>query len=111
MLYYLIKLIISAGIIVLISELGKKSSLLGGILASIPLTSFLAFLWMYHENKDIKPIIDLSKDIFWLVIPSLVFFLAFPYLLKKGVNFYLSMLSSAGVMVIFYFTMISFMKK
>ena len=111
MVYYIVKLLISASLIVLISEIAKRSSLMGGILASIPLTSFLAFLWMYSENKDVKPIINLSKDIFWLVIPSLVFFLVFPYLLKKGVNFYISMFSSASIMVICYYLMISLMKK
>lgn len=64
MIYYLIKLIISASLIVLISEIGKRSSIMGGVLASIPLTSFLAFIWMYAENKDVKPVIELSKDIF-----------------------------------------------
>ena len=111
MVYYILKLFISAGLIVLISEIAKRSSLMGGILASIPLTSFLAFIWMYNENKDVKPISDLSKDIFWLVIPSLVFFLVFPYLLKKGTNFYLSMFFSASIMVICYYLMISFIKK
>ena len=111
MIYYLIKLIISASLIVLISEIGKRSSIMGGVLASIPLTSFLAFIWMYAENKDVKPVIELSKDIFWLVLPSLVFYIAFPYFLKKGINFYLSMFSSTLIMVICYFVMIGTMKK
>ena len=111
MFYYLIKLLISAGLIVLISEIGKRSSLMGGILASIPLTSFLAFIWMYQEEKDVTKIINLSKDIFWLVIPSLVFFVVFPIFLKKGINFYISMLSSTGIMVACYYLMIGFMKK
>lgn len=111
MLYYLLKLIISSVLIIAISEIGKRSSFFGGILASIPLTSFLAFIWMYSENKDVKPIIELSKDIFWLVIPSLVFFLIFPILLKKGINFYLSMFSSTLIMVVCYFGMMVFIKK
>jgi len=111
MIYYFLKLLISAGLIVLISEIGKRSSVMGGILASIPLTSFLAFIWMYVDNKDVKPIIDLSKDIFWLVIPSLVFFIVFPYCLKKGINFYVSMFSSTLIMIICYYGMIGLMKK
>ncbi len=111
MIYYGIKIIISAFLIVLISEIGKRSSTIGGILASVPLTSFMAFIWMYSESKDVKAIIDLSTDIFWLVIPSLVFFLIFPVLLKKEVNFYLAMGLSAAVMIICYYIMIFFIKK
>ncbi len=84
---------------------------MGGILASIPLTSFLAILWMYGENKDVTPIIALSKDIFWLVIPSLVFFLALPYLLSRGVNFFLSMTVATGIMIGCYYLAITIMKK
>lgn len=111
MIYYFFKLLISASLIVLISEVGKRNSVMGGVLASIPLTSFLAFIWMYTENKNVKPIIDLSKDIFWLVIPSLIFFIIFPILLKKGINFYFAMLSSTVVMIIFYYGMIELLKK
>lgn len=111
MIYYGIKITISAFLIVLISEIGKRSSTIGGILASVPITSFMAFIWMYSESKDVKAIIDLSTDIFWLVIPSLVFFLIFPVLLKKEVNFYLAMGLSATVMIICYYIMIFFIKK
>lgn len=111
MMYYLLKVLISAGMIVLISEIGKRNSVMGGILASVPLTSFLAFIWMYVENRDVKPIIELSKNIFWLVIPSLIFFIIFPYCLKKGINFYISMFNSTLIMVICYYGMLEIMKK
>ncbi|MCX6230057.1 MAG: DUF3147 family protein [Bacteroidetes bacterium] len=111
MLYYFIKVITSSIIIVAISEISKRSSLMGSILASIPLISFLAFIWLYIETKDISKIADLSTGIFWLVIPSLSFFLLFPYLLKKNIQFYLSMTIAAVMMVIFYFLMLYILKK
>lgn len=74
MWYYFIKLIITSAIIVAISEISKRSSLIGSILASIPLISFLAFIWLYIETKDVGKIAELSTNIFWLVIPSLSFF-------------------------------------
>lgn len=100
MLYFLIKLSITAVAVVLISEISKRSSFIGGILASIPLTSVLAFIWMYNETKDIEKISALSISIFWLVIPSLALFISLPLLLKKGMPFYpslgLSILITAG---------------
>ena len=103
MIYYAVKVLVSAGLIVLVSELGKRSSLLGAIFASLPLVSFLAIMWIYLETKDTKQIAALSTDIFWLVLPSLLFFVLFPFLLKRAVNFYLTFAISAAVMVAGYF--------
>ena len=110
-MYYLIKVIITAILVVIVSEVSKRSSVIAGILASIPLLSFMAIFWMYYENKDLTVIINFSKAIFWLVIPSLLFFVALPMLLKKGVNFYLSMSLSASIMVLFYYLMVLILKK
>ncbi|MBP7899496.1 MAG: DUF3147 family protein [Candidatus Cloacimonetes bacterium] len=110
MMYYLLKVIISAGLIVLISEVSKRSSFIGAIFASIPLVSFLAILWMYFETKDTGKIAELSIDIFWLVLPSLLFFILFPILLKRNWNFFLSFFLSTAVMVAGYFLMTWLMK-
>lgn len=91
MLYTFSKIIITALIIVTISEISKRSLLFGALIASLPLTSVLAMVWLYSETKDVTKVADLANSIFWLVIPSLVFFISLPLLLKKGLNFYLSM--------------------
>lgn len=111
MLYFIVKVLVSAVIIGLISEISKKSTLLGSILASVPLTSILAIIWLYNDTKDEAQIIDLSYNIFWLVLPSLVFFLAFPMLLKANVNFYISLVIAAAIMVLCYFGMVFVMGK
>jgi len=49
----------------------------------------------------------LAANIFWLVIPSLVFFISLPVLLKKGLNFYLSMGLSMSVTAGCYLLMIA----
>ena len=71
MWYFIIKILLSSVIIGLISEISKKSTLWGSILASVPLTSLLAIIWLYQDTKDIGKIINLSYNIFWLVLPSL----------------------------------------
>ena len=111
MWYYIIKVLTSSVIIVAISEISKRSSLMGSILASIPLISFLALIWLYIETKDVAKIADLSSGIFWLVIPSLSFFLLFPYLLKRNVQFFVAMTIAAIVMIISYFLMLYVLKK
>ena len=83
MWYYIIKVLVSAVLIVAISEISKRSSFWGGILASVPLVSVLAFIWLYIDTKSVEKISQLSYSVFWLVIPSLSLFITLPLLLKK----------------------------
>lgn len=107
MAYYLTKLAITTVLIVLISEISRRSSLIGAILASIPLVSVLAMVWLYVDTKDVEKISALAAGIFWLVIPSLALFITLPVLLKTGINFYLSMGISIAITVGCYFLMIT----
>mgnify|MGYP000100161555 FL=1 len=87
MLQTIIKLFISSVIIVIVSEIAKKNTFLGGLIVSIPLISILSMVWLYMDTKNIENVISLSNSILWMVIPSLALFIAFPILLKAGVNF------------------------
>lgn len=107
MTYYVVKIAVTTILIVAISEVAKRSSLVGAILASIPLVSVLAMFWLYVDTRDIAKVSSLSSSVFWLVLPSLALFLALPLLLKQGLNFYLSMGVSIGITVVCYFLMIS----
>jgi len=111
MSYTIIKIIITSLLIVAISELSKRNSLLGALLASLPLISVLAMLWLYIDTKDVTKVSDLATSVFWLVIPSLIFFISLPVLLKKGLNFYLSMGLSMSVTAGCYFLMITLLTR
>jgi len=107
MTYYIVKIVISAILIVAISEISKRSSLLGALLASIPLVSVLAMIWLYVDTKDVDRVAGLASSIFWLVLPSLALFIALPLLLKQGYNFYLSMGISILLTIGCYWLMVS----
>ncbi|HPE29269.1 MAG TPA: DUF3147 family protein [Candidatus Mcinerneyibacteriales bacterium] len=111
MLFYLVKVILSALIIVLVSEISKRSSLMGALLASLPLTSLLAILWIYIETKNTETIRALSLNVFWLVLPSLLFFLALPFLIKVKIPFFMSLFLSSSLTVAGYLIMVHVMKK
>ncbi len=111
MIYYIAKIIITTILIVLISEIAKRSSLIGSILASIPLISILAMTWLYVDTGDNERVIALSTGIFWLVIPSLTLFVSLPLLMKKGIGFYPSMAISIALTLIAYYVMILILGK
>jgi hypothetical protein len=111
MLYYAVKLILSAIIIVAVSELAKRQPAWGGLLASLPLVSLLAIVWLYLDTRDARQVSELSMSIFWLVLPSLAFFLALPLLLKQGAGFTLSLLLAAVVTMAAYALMLVGLKR
>jgi ABC-type dipeptide/oligopeptide/nickel transport system permease subunit len=96
------KLVISAFIIALSSELAKRSTFFAAILISLPLTSILGLIWTYYETRSAEKVMSLSNNILLMVIPSLVFFALLPLLLKAGARFELALvLSMAGTAVMY----------
>ena len=111
MSYYLVKTIITALIIVIVSEVAKKSTILGAIIISIPLTSLLAFIWLYFDTKDYQKVIDLSYGTIILTIPSFAFFIILPILLKFKQNFSISIIISIIGTSVLYSVFIYVLKK
>jgi F0F1-type ATP synthase assembly protein I len=87
-MYLTLKVLLSALIVLVVSEIAKRSTLFGALVASLPLTSILALIWLYQDTKDATRVATLSSEILWLVIPSLILFIVLPLLLKRGVTFY-----------------------
>ena len=106
-MYLILKTLISAIIIVVVSEIAKKYTWTAAIIVSLPLTSLLAFVWLYWDTKDTQKVIELSYSTIVMSIPSFVFFIVLPLLLKFKQNFILSIivsiLSTALAYIIFMF--------
>ena len=100
---FIIKIIVSAVVLVVVSEIGKRTSFWGGLIASIPFTSLLALLWLFVDTGDKEKVSKLSMNIFWFVLPSLIFFVVLPVFISKfGLNVYLSMFLSAVITMFAY---------
>src|SRR5688572_10949952 len=100
------KVVVTAAAVVAISDIGKRSSLWGAVLASLPLTSLLAFMWLYLETRNTQSIASLSQSIFWLVVASLPLFLVLPLLLRAGWSFWPGLGIACAVTVGAYFGLV-----
>jgi hypothetical protein len=87
----IVKVLVTAIVVVAISELSKRSTLAGALLASLPLTSLLALMWLYRDTGSAMQAAELARGIFWLVLPSLAFFLVFPAAVRGGFGFWSAM--------------------
>ena len=91
MLQDIVKVGLTAVIVVAVAELAKRNSPWAAVLAALPLTSLLAFVWIYVDTGDSARIASMSLDIMWLVIASLPLFLLLPALLRAGWGFWPSL--------------------
>ena len=105
----IIKILISSGIILLVSEIAKKDNLFGSLIASIPLVSVLSMIWLYVDTNDINKVKALANGILWMIVPSMSLFIVLPILINYGIQFYLSLTISILITMVCYLLTISLM--
>lgn len=92
------KYMLTAAVIVVVSEVAKRSDRLGGFIAALPLVTFLALIWLYVEGQPQAKIANHAWYTFWYVVPTLPMFLVFPLLLPR-LGFWLTLLACVGITV------------
>jgi F0F1-type ATP synthase assembly protein I len=93
-MYWIItKYLITAAVVVLVSEAAKRSDKLGGLIAALPMVTMLTLIWLYVENQPTSKIANHAWYTFWYVVPTLPMFLAFPWLLPR-LGFWLTLAAS-----------------
>jgi len=99
------KVLITAVLIVIITEVSKRTGYLGGLIASLPLVSYLSIIWLYverdNQTKAVEVISQHSISVFWFVLPTLPFFVILPLLLKQ-MHFAAAMAISTAIMFACY---------
>ena len=110
-MYFIIKTLVTALIIVLVLEIAKKYTWTAAVIVSIPLTSLLAFIWLYYDTRDVQKVIDLSLGTIVMTIPSILFFILLPIMLKLKQNFTFSIVVAILSTSLAYFFFIILIKK
>ncbi len=83
MLWLITKYLVTSAVVVLVSEVAKRSDRVGGLIAALPLVTFLALIWLHVENQPASKITNHAWYTFWYVVPTLPMFLAFPALYPR----------------------------
>jgi hypothetical protein len=99
MAWIITKYILTAAVVVLVSEIAKRSDRLGGFVAALPLVTILALIWLFVENQPQQKIANHAWYTFWYVLPTLPMFLAFPALLPR-LGFWPSLLAGMVITVV-----------
>lgn len=83
MLWIVSKYAITAAMVVLISEVAKRSDKLGGLIAALPIVTVLVLIWMKLEGQSVQKISNHAWYTFWYVVPTLPMFLFFPVFYQR----------------------------
>ena len=81
--FLIAKYLLTAGVVVLVSEVAKRSDRLGAVIASLPLVTVLTLIWLQVEGQPAARISNHAWYTFWYVLPTLPMFLAFPWLMAR----------------------------
>jgi hypothetical protein len=95
MSWIVIKYLLTAGVVVAVSEFAKRSDKLGGFVAALPLVTVLTLIWLYVERQPTEKIANHAWYTFWYVLPTLPMFLVFPALLAR-IGFWPTLLASVA---------------
>lgn len=107
MLYLAIKALISGVIVAAVSEIAKRSPAFGALVASLPLVSVLAIIWLWRDTTDTVRIANHAEATFWYVLPSLPMFLVIPALLRAGIGFWPALGLGCALTVLLYLGMVA----
>ena len=110
-IFDIFKILLTAVIIFAVAQLSQRDTLLAALLASIPLVSVLAMIWMNHDGASGEEIINFSKHIVWLVLPSVLLFIVMPELIERGWSFYPALGGGLSASIIGFFVMIELIKR
>ena len=111
MFFYILKILITAVIVVIASEIAKEKSLLAGLLVSLPTITVLTLIWLYWDTHDLQKVKDLTNNTLLMILASLTFFIFFPLLHKIEINFVLSMIFAIILTSICYWIYTFFLNK
>lgn len=99
MAWVITKYLLTAAVVVIVSEAAKRSDKLGGLIAALPLVTFLTLIWLYLEKQPADKISNHAWYTFWYVVPTLPMFLAFPFLHDR-IGFWWTLTACAVITVV-----------
>jgi len=83
MKWLITKYLITAAVVVLVSQAAKRSDRFGGFIAALPMITLLTLVWLHIENQPEARLANHAWYTFWYVVPTLPMFLVFPWLLPR----------------------------
>jgi len=109
MAWIVTKYLLTAAVVVLVSEVAARNEKLGGLIAALPMVTFLALIWLHLENQPKEKISNHAWYTLWYVMPTLPMFLAFPFLHER-IGFWLTLAACTVITIACFVLLIHLLK-
>ena len=98
---FIVKLLIANLLILTCTQLGKRYPSLGGLIATMPLTTLVVLVWLARDNPgDTRLLVDFTRGVFWGIGPTILFFLVAWFCFQRGISLPLTLAASFGVWLV-----------
>ena len=106
MVFLILRAAISGVLVALVAYVARRFPTWGGLVASIPVVSTLAMIWLWSDGRDAAKVATYSESAFWFVLPSLPMFLIIPGLMRRGLGFWPALAAGCVTTVVLYAAMV-----
>ncbi len=94
------KYAVTSLVVVVVSEVAKRSDRVGALVASLPLVTVMVMIWLHLEKQGGDKIANHAYYTFWYVLPTLPMFLLMPWMLRRGLGFWVSLGSGCALTLV-----------
>ena len=85
-MYVVMKIIISAGIIAIVTEVARRFPAYGGVVAALPLVSLLSIIWLYVQGEQTANLSKFALGVLWGFPATAVLLLIVYFSLKHSLS-------------------------
>ncbi len=100
--WFILRALLSGVIVALVALVARRYPAAGALIASLPLISVLGMIWLWRDTHDAATMAVHAEATFWFVLPSLPMFLLIPWLLRRGVDFWPSLVAGCVLTILLY---------
>lgn len=102
-MFTIVKILISAIIIGVITEFSRRYPQQGGVIAALPIVSLLSILWLYTQGEQMDKISKFAIGVVWGLPGTVVMLLIIGMALKHSIHLFASLgLGIAAWLVLFF---------
>ncbi len=102
-MFAVVKFIVSAIIISVITEFSRRYPQQGGVIAALPIVSLLSILWLYTQGEQMEKISKFVIGVVWGLPGTLVMLLIIGIALKHSIHLFASLgLGIAGWLILYF---------
>ena len=95
---FALKLLISVGVIIFCTQIGRRWPTLAGLIAVMPLTGLIVLIWLYADSSCNAALLgEYTKGALWGIVPSILFFVVALLCFKGKLSLWIVLSASFAV--------------